>query len=105
MAAKVLFTADLAAGVLTDLVPAGVPSGKSWSFSVNFCNRTSAPTNIRLAISTGGSPANSEYYEYNTEIPANGTIERTGLLAQATYRIHAWAADAGVSINGYGYEE
>lgn len=105
MAGKKLFTADLAAGTDTDMVPAGVPTGKEWSFTTSFCNRTSAPISIRLAISETGTAAASEYYEYDALLPANGVIERTGLVAAAGKHIIARASAAGVSVNGHGYEE
>lgn len=103
MAAKKLFTADLAANVDTVFGP--VPTGKEWSgFSVNFCNRTGASVNVRLAISASATPALSEYYEYDAPVLA-APLERTQLVAPSGYYIIARAGAAGISFNGHGYEE
>ncbi len=82
-----------------------VPSGKIASCTVRFCNRTAASVSVRLAIAASGTPVNAEYLEYDASIPANGVLENTGLVLEATRLIVAYASATGVSVNVYGFEE
>lgn len=82
-----------------------VPSGKLASFSVNILNRGAASVSVRLAIATTGTPANEEWIEFGASVPANGVLERSGLVAQAGERIVVFASTADVSVSVYGYEE
>ena len=74
--------------------------------SVTICNQNSSPTTIRLSISTTPtSPATAEFIEYGTVIPANGVLERTGLvLSPSTGSISAYSTLANVSVVVYGIE-
>lgn len=104
MAAKHLFTNDLTASTYT---VSTVPAGKEWSFSIVFCNRTSGYIRVRFAVSSSGTstPADSEFYMYDIEVPPNNSIERSGHTAQAGRKIIYWAEKAGISVNGHGYED
>lgn len=82
-----------------------VPSGKLATFSVNVVNRGSAAVSFRLAIAATGTPTTEEWIEFGAAIPANGVLERTGLVAQAGERVVAFTSAADVSVNVYGYEE
>lgn len=82
-----------------------VPSGKVATFNINFVNRGSSSATVRLAIASTGTPADSEWIEYDSTVPANGVLERTGIVAQAAERVVAFASTANTSINVYGYEE
>ena len=42
---------------------------------------------IRLAVSATGTPTNAEYLEYDTELLGNGSLERGGILLDATKNI------------------
>lgn len=81
-----------------------VPAATVATFNVNICNRGSSSASIRLAISATGTPGNSEYIEYDTSIPANGVLERQGLVAQATKNVVVYVSAAQVSVSVYGYE-
>lgn len=100
MADGILFTADLAANTDTDV--ATVPGGENWSFKVIFCNRTGAPINVRLALATDGTPAASEWVEYDYEVQPNSSYPVEGLMLQETYHVVARASAAGISCNGIG---
>lgn len=83
-----------------------VPTGKIAIFNVNIVNRSQQyPCTVRLAICATGTPANSEYIEYETAIAPLGVLERTGLVASAGKLIVAYVSLANVSVNIYGYEE
>ena len=72
--------------------------------SVTLCNRNSTAVSIRLALSATATPGNAEYIEYGTTIPANGVLERTGLVVGATQNLVAYASATGVSAVVYGIE-
>ena len=98
----ILGVADLATATNTSVYT--VPAASSASFSVNFANRGSLSTNVRLAICSVSSPANSEYIIFDTVIPPNGSFERTGLTAQDGKIVVAYSSSANVSVQVYGYE-
>ena len=103
MATGKLGTANLAATTLTTVYT--VPSSIVASFTISVCNRMGIPVDVRIAESTSGTPALSEYIEYDVHIPANGVLERTGRVLGATGTVVAYASATGVSININGYEE
>lgn len=88
-----------------------VPAGKVLSFSINATNRGALSCSVDFAISTSstsGGIANSEYIEYNTPLaPSGGSLERTGLVTDATNGAYIWvrASSADASFQVYGYEE
>ncbi len=103
MASGTLGQSDLAANTNTTVYT--VPVLKVSSFNVNMVNRTSANITVRLAISASATPSNSEFLEYDATLPANGVLERTGLVASAQKNLVAYANAAGVGVNVYGFEE
>jgi hypothetical protein len=103
MATGKLGTADIAATTLTTVYT--VPATKVASFTISICNRMGIPVNVRIAEGTSGTPALSEYIEYDTYVPANGVLERTGRVLGASATVVAYASATGVSININGYEE
>ena len=58
-----------------------------------------------MAISATGTPSNSEFIEFDTEVIANGVFERTGLVAQAAKNLVVYADSANLSVSVYGFEE
>lgn len=103
MASGTLGQADLAATTNTAVYT--VPAGKVASFNVNVLNRTASNVTVRMAISATNSPANSEFLEYEATVPANGVMERTGLVASAGKNLVIYASSTGVSVNVFGFEE
>lgn len=82
-----------------------VPSSTVGSFSVNLCNRNSSSVTVRLALAASDTPATTEWLEYDVPIPAQGVLERTGLVLDASKRVVAYASAANVSVVVWGYEE
>lgn len=82
-----------------------VPSGKTSVVTVNFCNTSAVSASVRFALSTGASPVDGEWVEYDTAIPAKGVLERGGIVLRATQTIVVYASVAGVNVNVWGYEE
>lgn len=82
-----------------------VTSGKTASTTVSFCNRGSVAVLVRLAVCATSTPASAEYLEYDASIPANGTLERSGIVASSGKLFVVYASTANVSVNIYGFEE
>lgn len=100
-------------GILGQAAPAAstnttvytVPATKLATFSVNILNRSSAAISVRLAIASTATPTNAEWIEFGAAVPANGVLERTGLIAQAAKQVVVFVSSADASVSVYGYEE
>lgn len=82
----------------TDTTLFTVATGKAVVFNVNVCNTTATACTVRISI--GG-----DAIEYDTPLSANGVLERTGLIAEASEVISVRASIAGVIFRAYGMEE
>lgn len=83
-----------------------VPASTFAVVTINVLNRSSTDTaTARIAIAATSTPSNSEYIEYDASITANGVLERTGVVLNATKNIVASASTTSVSISVYGIEE
>lgn len=63
-----------------------VPASTFSVVTVNIVNRSSSTSaDIRIAVATSATPAanGSEYIEYDSELVANGVLERTGIVMDA----------------------
>lgn len=103
MAGKNFFALDLTASAVTDAYT--VVATNDISFAVNFSNRASTPVEVWLWIAAAGSPTDAESIMYSQRVEPYGQFERTGLIAATGKHIVVKASAAGVSANGYGYEE
>jgi hypothetical protein len=82
--------------------------------TVNILNRNTTALTIRLGLTStgtsggftggGGTPGLAEWLEFDTVIPANGVLERTGLVVGATQNLVAYASATGVTAMVYGIE-
>jgi hypothetical protein len=75
-----------------------VPASVFSVVNVNLCNRTAASITVRIAISATASPADTEWIEFGAIIPANGVLERTGIVMSTTNQLVVWASAVGISV-------
>ena len=102
----------MATGILGQSNPAAttnttvytVPASTVATFTINVCNRSTSTITVRLAVASTGTPSDSEWIEYDTAIPGNGILERSGIVAQASERVVVYVSAATASVNVYGYE-
>jgi hypothetical protein len=84
-----------------------VPSNTFSVLSLNVLNRGTTAVGIRIAL-TGvtppSAPTNAELIEYDVQIGANGVLERTGIMMNATKILAVYATNTNVSVSVYGIE-
>lgn len=102
MATGILGSADLAAATLTTVYQ--VPVDTFAVISVNICNRGASSANIRIAVAASATPGNAEYIEYDSQVTANGVLERTGIVVQAGKYIVVRSSAINVTAMVYGIE-
>jgi len=103
MATGLLGNADLDAA--TDTIVYTVPENTFSVVSINLCNRNSAnAADVRIALAASGTPTNSEYIEYDSELIANGVIERSGVVIEADKNIVVRSSTNDVTVTVYGIE-
>jgi hypothetical protein len=102
MATGILGQSDMVAATNTTLYT--VPSNTFGVISVNFCNRGSSTTSIRLAVAAAGTPTNSEWIEYDADVLPGGVVERTGLVVDAGKLIVAYSSNSDCTVSVYGIE-
>lgn len=103
----------MASGILGQSAPAAatnttvytVPVSKLASTIVSITNRGPNSAAIRLAVAATGTPADSEWLEFDTPLEAGGVLERTGIVANAGENFVVYTSAATVSVSIYGYEE
>lgn len=102
MATGVLGRSDLSAA--TDTSVYVVPADTFAVVTVNVCNRGASAATVRIALSDSGTPTNADYIEYDVQVPANGVLERTGIVAQAAKAIIVRSSAINVSAVVMGIE-
>ena len=104
----------MASGVIAQAAPLAstyttvytVPSGLTATLNVNIVNRGIDVALVRVAIATAtGTPANSEFIEYDVGILPNDVLERTALVLPAAENLTVYADTADTSVNVYGFTE
>ena len=104
MASGILGTqASLQANSLTSIYQ--VPANTVSYLNFNVVNTNATPVTVRIALAASGTPATTEYSEYNAEVAGDGVLERTGIALQENKVLVALSNTANVSISVYGVEE
>ena len=73
--------------------------------NVNIANRNTTNVSVRVAITTGSTPTNAQFIDYDVDISPNGVLERTGLVFEETRQIVVYSDTGNVSCNVYGVEQ
>jgi hypothetical protein len=84
-----------------------VPAATFSVVSVNVVNRSSsAAASIKIAISSSATPGLDEWIEFESSLVANGVLERTGIVMDATKLIvvQTPTATPALSVVVYGIE-
>jgi len=105
MASGRLGAVDLSAAVNTTVFTG--TASKITTANITVCNRNSSPILIRLAHIDGllAAIANEDYFEYDLEVGANDSYEKTGVVVAAGHTIAAYSDTANVSVQAAGWEE
>lgn len=102
MATGRLGVADLAAATNTSVYT--VPADTFSVVTVSLCNRSAGTRSVRVAVAAAGTPLDAEYIEYDADILANGVLERTGIVMDASKILVVRADSTDVSAVVYGIE-
>lgn len=105
MASGRLGAVDISATTNTSLYV--VPASTVATVNVSIANRNASAVVIRLAHLNGaiGTLANEDYIEYDVTIPANGVLERSGIVMATTHSLVGYSDTANVSFQVWGWEE
>lgn len=102
MASGVYGKSDLTATTWTEIV--APPATGVKVTTLNIVNRSDANRKVRVALSADTTVTDEEYIEYNVTLPANGVLERTGIVCSANNGIYVYADGASVSAVAYGMD-
>ena len=102
MANGILGKVDIPATTLSTVYT--VPADTFSVVTLNVVNRSTAPRTVRIALSATATPDPEEYIEYDVEILANGVMERTGIVMDATKNIVVYADSLGCGAMVFGLE-
>lgn len=106
MSNGVLGTKNLIARRAYSLATCDFTTGES-SVTVNFTNRNDFDITVSLAITDNMHEIDdlSRYIEYETTVPANGSLERTGILVYKNTFVTVWSNSDNVSAQCWGYQQ
>lgn len=72
--------------------------------TITIANRQGAATTVRIALrDAAGNVTDADCIEYDVSLPANGVLERTGIVLDSSNGLHVYAS-AAVSAVAYGID-
>lgn len=89
----------------SDIAIYPVPASTVATVNISVCNKGSASAKVRIAIGTGSAPAAGDFLEYDTTVPANGVLDRTGVVCSAGEKVFVRASTTDVCVRVHGFEE
>ena len=72
--------------------------------TVTLCNRTGGNLTVRLALAANNSVTDADVIEYGVTIPANGVLERTGIVLDTSNGLQVYSSGAGLTAVAYGID-
>ena len=103
MASGVYGKQDVTASTWTEVVAAPASGIKVVTLSV--ANRTGSAINISVALrDAAGNVTDADHIESGVSLPANGVLERTGIVLDTSNGLHVWAGSGGVTAVAYGMD-
>ena len=79
-----------------------VPASNYAIMNISIANRATTAITVRVAVAAAAAPTTSEWIEYDTTIPGNGVLERTGVATPAGKLIVVYVSAANASVSVYG---
>ena len=103
----------MASGILGQSNPAAntnttvytVTTGLTGSFTISVVNTGSTPAEVTISLSATGTPAASEYIEYQTPLAPGQVLERGGIVAQSTKNVVLYCSTNTCAVSVYGFEQ
>ena len=103
MASGVYGKQDVAATTWTEIVAAPASGIKVVTLSV--ANRTGSAINISVALrDAAANVTDADHLESGVSLPANGVLERTGIVLDTSNGLHVYAGATGISAVAYGMD-
>ncbi len=73
--------------------------------TISIANRTAAAIQIKVALrDAAGNVTDADHIESGVSLPANGVLERTGVVLDTSNGLHVWAASGGCTAVAYGMD-
>ena len=103
MASGVYGKTDVAATTWTEVVAAPASGIKVVTLSV--ANRTGSAIAISVALrDAAGNVTDADHLESGVSLPANGVLERTGIVLDTSNGLHVYAGATGITAVAYGMD-
>lgn len=104
MASGIFGKVDLSSATTWTEIVAAPGSGVKVA-TLNVANRTASPVTVRVAVrDAAGNVTNADCIEYDVSLPANGVLERTGIVLDSSNGLHVYASATGVTAIAYGMD-
>jgi|TARA_B100002019_G_scaffold284569_1_gene292400 hypothetical protein len=103
MASGVYAKVDVAAAATWETVVAPPTSGTKVT-TLSVCNRGAQTVSVRIALANSTTVTDADVIEYDTNIPANGVLERTGIVLDSTNGIQIYSSSTSVTAVAYGID-
>ena len=104
MASGVYGKVDLSSATTWTEVVAAPASGIK-VVTISVANRTAAAINVSLALRDGaGNVTDADHIESGVSLPANGVLERTGIVLDSSNGLHAYTTAVGCTAVAYGMD-
>ena len=103
MASGVYGKIDVTASTWTEVVAA--PATPIQVVTLSVANRTGSAINISVALrDAAANVTDADHLESGVSLPANGVLERTGIVLDTSNGLHVYAGGAGITAVAYGMD-